>query len=91
MAADTPRRDDDPELQGEGNYTAARRYDQATKRFIDQGKVDPAAQAAQPHSSQEKKEMERAEEVGKSHAKGEDPALRSGGDADDVRDQDRGS
>jgi len=65
-----------PDLQGEGNYVAGRRYDDATKRFVDEGKVDDAAAAAAPDSPQEERDMERAEEEGKSHAKGEDPALR---------------
>ena len=77
MPADTQRpEDDNPEMQGEGNRTAARHYNQATKRFVEQDKVDPAAQAAKPGSAGEQRDMERAEEEGKSHAKGEDPALR---------------
>jgi hypothetical protein len=79
MPADTQRpEDDNPEMQGEGNRTAARHYNQATKRFVEQGKVDPAAQASNPGSAEEQREMERAEDEGKSHAKGEDPALRPG-------------
>lgn len=70
--------DDNPEMQGEGNYTAARHYNEATKRFVDDDKVDNAAAAAKPDSPQEEREMERAEEEGKSHAKEEDPALRRG-------------
>jgi hypothetical protein len=83
MPADTQRpEDDNPEMQGEGNRTAARHYNEATKRFVEQGKVDPAAEAAKPESADEQRDMERAEEEGKSHAKGEDPALRRGSDRD---------
>lgn len=74
-----------PDLQGEGNYVAGRRYDEATKRYVDEGKVEAAAAAAKPDSPQEQRDMERAEEEGKSHAKGEDPALRKGaGKGDDL-------
>ena len=66
----------DKELQGEGNYDAARRYDKATREFVEAGKVDPAARAARPANPQQAENLERAEEAGKAHAKGEDPALR---------------
>jgi hypothetical protein len=61
---------------GEGNYKAAREYDSATKAFAKSGKVEPAARAAQPRTTQERREMEQAEAAGKSRGKGEDPALR---------------
>jgi hypothetical protein len=86
MAGDTPRpedrSEDNPEMQGEGNRTAARHYNEATKRFVEQGKVGPAAEAARPDSPEQQREMERAEQEGKSHAKEEDPALRKGGGQD---------
>jgi hypothetical protein len=66
----------DKDLQGEGNYDATRRYNKATREFVEAGKVDPAAQAARPESPQQAENLERAEEAGKAHAKGEDPALR---------------
>jgi hypothetical protein len=66
---------DDPEMQGEGNYTAARRYDEATTEFVKAGKVDEAASKARPKTEAEADEMKKAEQAGKSHAKGEDPAL----------------
>ena len=60
-------------LQGEGNYEAARRYDEAQKRFVDSGRVDEAAEQAAPKSEAEAEALRRAEEAGKSHAKDEDP------------------
>ena len=63
---------------GEGNYKASRDYNERTKRFIESGKVEEAAQDAAPHDAQEAAEMQDAEEVGRSHAKEEDPALRKG-------------
>lgn len=63
---------------GEGNYKATRDYNERTKRFIDSGKVDEAAREAEPATPQEAAELQRAEDIGKSHAKGEDPALEKG-------------
>ena len=65
-----------PDMQGEGNYVAGRHYNDATKRFVDEGKVEQAAAAARPESPQEERQLERAEEEGKSHAKDEDPQLK---------------
>ena len=67
-----------PDIQGEGNYDATRRYDKATTDFVQSGKVDQAARDARPKSEAEAEEMKKAEQEGKSHAKGEDPALRKG-------------
>jgi hypothetical protein len=63
----------DDAMQGEGNYEAARRYDEAQKRFVDAGRVDEAAERAAPKSEAEAEALRRAEEAGKSHAKDEDP------------------
>ena len=60
-------------VQGEGNYEAARRYDEAQKRFVDSGRVDEAAEQAAPKSQAEADALRRAEDAGKSHAKDEDP------------------
>lgn len=61
--------DEDPELQGEGNYTAARRYRGSAKEFLESGKVGPAAEAAAPENDTQRREMQAAEEEGKSHAR----------------------
>ena len=55
---------------GEGNYKATQDYNERTKKFIDSGKVDDAAAKAKPKNQQEARDMERAEQAGKSHAKG---------------------
>ena len=55
---------------GEGNYKASKEYNDRTKNFVDSGKVEDAAQKAKPQNQQEAREMEKAEEEGKSHAKG---------------------
>jgi hypothetical protein len=73
-AADMPSAQSQ-DLQGEGNYDATRRYDKATRDFVQSGKVDEAARAARPQSPEEAEELKRAEREGQSHSKGEDPEL----------------
>lgn len=68
---------DDKDLQGEDNYDASRRYDKAAQDFAQSGKVDEAARAARPLTPEEAEELHRAEQAGKSHSKGEDPAVAS--------------
>jgi len=55
---------------GEGNRAADRRYRDATKRFIDEGKVEPAADEAREAVEDEaqRAELERAEEAGRKRA-----------------------
>lgn len=59
------------DMQGEGNYTAAKEYDDATTNFVKSGKVDQAAKAAKPKNAQEEQEMIDAEAKGRSRAKPE--------------------
>jgi hypothetical protein len=66
-------------VEGEGSYTASKDYNERTKKFVDSGKVEQAAKDAKPQSEQEAHEMQKAERIGKQHAKGEDPALRKPG------------
>ena len=66
-------------VQGEGNYEAAKKYNEAQRKFVKSGKVAAAARDAKPKSEAEAQELQRAEEVGRSHAKGEDPAIKGGG------------
>jgi hypothetical protein len=64
------------DLQGEGNYDAAKEFDQAEEKFVKSGKVEQAARDAEPKSPEEKQEIERAEEQARQHAKDEDPQLK---------------
>lgn len=57
------------DMQGEGNYTAAKEYDDATTEFAKSGKVAQAAKAAKPKNAQEEREMKEAEEKGRARAK----------------------
>jgi hypothetical protein len=61
--------EDDPPMQGEGNYTAARRYDKAQEAFVKAGKVDEAAQKAKPKGPREAEELAEAEKAGRDRAK----------------------
>ena len=56
-------------IQGEGNYDAAREYDDAQRAFVESGKVEQAAQEAAPKSPDEERDMAEAEREGRSRAK----------------------
>jgi hypothetical protein len=62
--------------EGEGNRTAARQYNEAQRRFAQSGKVDEKAHEAE-HALErpERSVLERAEAVGKSHKRAEDPEV----------------
>jgi len=63
--------------EGEGNRTAARRYNEAQKRFARSGKVEEKAhEAEEAMEGKERKELERAEAVGKRHVAEEDPEVK---------------
>ena len=62
-------------VEGEGSYKGSKEYNARTKKFIDSGKVEQAAQDAEPKSEEEKHAMQKAERIGKQRAKGEDPAV----------------
>jgi hypothetical protein len=62
-------------VYGEGNYAASRQYNDATREFVESGRVEQAARDAAPDSDADALQMQAAEEEGKRHAKGEDPAL----------------
>jgi len=56
--------------EGEGNRTAARDYNQRTEKFVHSGKVgDSAKRAERAVESGERGDLEKAEEIGKQHAK----------------------
>ena len=72
------RKDKDKEqdkVEGEGSYSGSKDYNERTKKFVDSGRVEQAAKDAKPRSEQEAHEMQKAERIGKQHAKEEDPAL----------------
>lgn len=57
------------DLQGEGNYTAAKEYNDATRNFAKSGKVKDAAKNAAPKNADEERAMLEAEKEARSHAK----------------------
>ena len=61
--------------EGEGNKTAAKKYNQAQQRFAQSGKVEEKAREAEQSIDREKRELQRAETVGRSHEKAEDPEI----------------
>lgn len=63
------------QVQGEGDYKSDKRYVESAQSFVKSGKVEQAARDAKPKSADEQQKMQDAEQQGKSHSKGEDPAL----------------
>lgn len=67
-----------PANEGEGNKTAAREYNEAQRRFAKSGRVeDKARDAERALEGPERRELEEAEAIGKSHVAEEDPMLRA--------------
>ena len=56
-------------VEGEGSYSGSTDYNERTKKFVDSGKVEQAANDAKPQSEQEAHEMQKAERIGKQKAK----------------------
>ena len=56
--------------EGEGSRTAAKQYNDAQRKFVESGRVEPAAKDAE-HAleTEEAEELNRAEEEGRAHAK----------------------
>jgi hypothetical protein len=57
---------------GEGNYKATRQYNEGLKEHVQNHDIEKEARDAAPKSAQEEKEMEDAERIGKSRARGGD-------------------
>ena len=55
--------------QGEGDRESAKRYNEEQKEFVESGKVEQHRDERANLSESEKREAEKAEEAGKSHAK----------------------
>jgi hypothetical protein len=64
-----PPVENDPPMQGEGNYAAGRRYDEAQREFVQSGQVDDAARKSAPKDAQEAQELNQAEKAGRQKAK----------------------
>jgi hypothetical protein len=57
---------------GEGNYKATRQYNQGLKDHVEHHDIEREARDAAPKTAAEEKEMEEAERIGRSRARGED-------------------
>lgn len=68
------------EVQGEGDYKSAKKFQQQEREFVKSGAVEKAAHDAEPKSEEEAREMQRAEKIGRSHSKGDDSAKASSRD-----------
>jgi len=65
----TAQKDVQPTNEGEGSRTAAKQYNEATRKFVESGKVDKAAkEAEQAIEGDEAEELKRAEDEGRAHA-----------------------
>jgi hypothetical protein len=65
----------DAGIQGEGDYEAARRYNEKATEHARSADVEGEARDAEPADAREEDELEEAEEKGRARAKDEDPLL----------------
>jgi len=71
---DTQDTKDTPSAQqemGEGSYEGTREYNKRTADYLKKADVEADAKAARPKSEEEAREIQRAEDEGRSHSKGE--------------------
>lgn len=66
----------EPKNQGEGDRESARRYNEAVQETT--RNHPPEQRIPEKLSEKEQEELRRAEEIGKSRAKGEDPQVSQG-------------
>ncbi len=64
----TAQNESQPQVQGEGDYAADRRYRERTDKFLKDADVEEIARAAAPKSGEEAREMAEADKQGRSHA-----------------------
>lgn len=65
----TANPDPSGDLQGEGNYDAARRHREAAEGFVKNHDVEQAAREAEPKGRDEAQQLEDAEAQGRSRAR----------------------
>lgn len=70
---------DDHKNQGEGDRTAARRYNEKTEEFAESGRVaEKAEEARDAIEGEESEDLKRAEQIGRAAAKEEDSKVKDG-------------
>jgi hypothetical protein len=57
---------------GEGSYEGTRDYNQRTQEYLKKGNVEADAEKAKPRSEEEARDLEQAEQEGRSHSKTKD-------------------
>jgi hypothetical protein len=57
------------QVHGEGNYQATRDYNERTKDYLQSADVESDAKKAAPNDEREARDMKKAEQQGKQHAK----------------------
>lgn len=72
MKTDPKKHPSSDENQGEGDRESAKRYNEATRKFVESGKVDEAARKA---AGQDPTEAKKSERKGRERAKEVDPAV----------------
>jgi len=66
----------DPQVQGEGDYQAARRHRRGVEEFVaenDEADIEDLARDAAPRSEAEQRELLEAEREGRARARGRKP------------------
>jgi hypothetical protein len=58
-----------PQQMGEGSYEATRDYQKNIGEYLKRADVEKDAKAAKPRNDEEARQMQRAEEEGRSHSK----------------------
>ncbi|MDB5947314.1 MAG: hypothetical protein JWQ33_2340 [Ramlibacter sp.] len=66
-----PKPEGKQQQMGEGSYEGTRDYQKRTEDYLKKADVEADAEKAKPRSADEARELEQAEEEGKSHSKGE--------------------
>jgi hypothetical protein len=71
---------------GEGSYSGTRQYNEGVKEHVENHDIEREARDAAPRSASEEKEMEEAERIGRSKARGGESSLEGNnvpGESDD--------
>ncbi len=69
---DSDKQSGEGQQYGEGNYKATRQYNEGLKEHVQNHDIEKEARDAAPKSPEEAREMEEAENIGKSRARGEE-------------------
>ncbi len=72
MKDESKKKQSTNKVQGEGDRESAQHYNEATREFVESGKVEEAAHST---AEQDAQEAERSERAGKERAKELDPAV----------------